>query len=241
MVGFNLARNRNADGGDDSDPYRLRKVQGSPNNNWLELQLNDDFDESFRIYGNSCAGFGCGEYSQNLYHSFDASGHAYHRGNVGIGFLNPKSKLVVYDAGNVGSNQLELRTNHLRNPDRYFMKNIIAGSGTGDMTFYLRHDGQMFVDGNIGIGIYDPKNKLDVNGSIHAKEVKVDMSGWADYVFKKGYNLPALDAVEKHIAEKGHLPGIPSEKEVVENGISLGDMNRKLLQKIEELTLYSIE
>ncbi|MFQ6603188.1 hypothetical protein [Flavobacterium sp. C3NV] len=95
--------------------------------------------------------------------------------------------------------------------------------------------------GNVGIGTINPTNKLDVNGTIHSKEVKVDMEGWSDFVFKKEYNLPTLEEVEKHIAEKGHLENIPSEEEVLKNGISLGEMNAKLLQKIEEMTLYMIE
>ncbi|MNG14892.1 hypothetical protein D3C84_986840 [compost metagenome] len=53
--------------------------------------------------------------------------------------------------------------------------------------------------------------------------------------------MPTLQEVEKHINEKGHLENIPSEEEVLENGINLGEMNAKLLQKIEELTLYTIE
>ena len=97
------------------------------------------------------------------------------------------------------------------------------------------------LNGNIGIGIINPANKLDVNGTIHSKEVKVDMNGWSDFVFKKEYNLPTLEEVEKHINEKGHLKDIPSEEEVLKNGISLGEMNTKLLQKIEEMTLYIIE
>ncbi|MEN2416230.1 hypothetical protein [Flavobacterium mesophilum] len=95
--------------------------------------------------------------------------------------------------------------------------------------------------GNIGIGIINPNNKLDVNGTIHSKEVKVDMNGWSDFVFTKDYTLPTLQEVEKHIAEKGHLENIPSEEEVLKSGINLGEMNSKLLQKIEELTLYAIE
>jgi hypothetical protein len=95
--------------------------------------------------------------------------------------------------------------------------------------------------GNLGIGTLTPTNKLDVNGTIHSKEVKVDMIGWSDFVFKKEYNLPTLEEVEKHINEKGHLENIPSEAEVLKNGINLGEMNAKLLQKIEELTLYMIE
>ncbi|WP_203418286.1 hypothetical protein [Flavobacterium sharifuzzamanii] len=96
-------------------------------------------------------------------------------------------------------------------------------------------------NGNVGIGQTNPNNKLDVNGTIHSKEVKVDMTGWSDFVFKKEYDLPTLEQVEKHIVEKGHLENIPSEEEVLKNGINLGEMNAKLLQKIEELTLYIIE
>lgn len=96
-------------------------------------------------------------------------------------------------------------------------------------------------NGNVGIGILKPSNKLDVNGTIRSTEVKVTLDGWSDFVFKKDYKLPTLEEVEKHIAEKGHLENIPSEEEVLKNGISLGDMNAKLLQKIEELTLYMIE
>ncbi|MEZ0180597.1 hypothetical protein AB9T89_00015 [Flavobacterium oncorhynchi] len=96
-------------------------------------------------------------------------------------------------------------------------------------------------NGNVGIGTQKPTNKLDVNGTIHSKEVKVDMNGWSDFVFKKDYNLPTLEEVEKHIAEKGHLENIPSEKEVLKDGINLGEMNAKLLQKIEEMTLYMID
>ncbi|GAA3773398.1 hypothetical protein [Flavobacterium ginsengiterrae] len=96
-------------------------------------------------------------------------------------------------------------------------------------------------NGNVGIGQANPTNKLDVKGTIHSKEVKVDMAGWSDFVFKKEYNLATLEEVEKHIAEKGHLENIPSEQEVLKNGINLGEMNAKLLQKIEELTLHMIE
>lgn len=95
--------------------------------------------------------------------------------------------------------------------------------------------------GNVGIGTLNPDSKLAVNGTIHSREVKVDMTGWSDFVFKKEYNLPTLEQVEKHISEKGHLENIPSEEEVLKNGINLGEMNAKLLQKIEELTLYMIE
>jgi len=95
--------------------------------------------------------------------------------------------------------------------------------------------------GNVGVGTTDPGTwRLAVNGNIRAKEVKVETS-WSDFVFEANYDLPSLEEVEKHINEKGHLKDIPSAREVAENGILLGEMDAKLLQKIEELTLYVIE
>ena len=95
----------------------------------------------------------------------------------------------------------------------------------------------------VGIGTTDfsGNHKLRVEGSIGAREIKVEAIGWSDFVFAKDYDLRTLAEVEKHITEHGHLPEIPSEAEVTENGINLGEMNAKLLQKIEELTLYLIE
>lgn len=81
---------------------------------------------------------------------------------------------------------------------------------------------------------------LSVNGNVRADRVKV-YNTWADYVFEDSYKLPTLEEVEKHIKEKGHLIDIPSAKEVEAKGIDLGDMNRLLMQKVEELTLYMIE
>ena len=97
-----------------------------------------------------------------------------------------------------------------------------------------------FFDGNVGIGTDDTKGwKFAVNGKIRAKEIKVE-ANWSDFVFLDNYKLPTLKEVENHIKEKGHLKDIPSAKEVEENGIFLGEIESKLLQKIEELTLYTI-
>jgi len=92
----------------------------------------------------------------------------------------------------------------------------------------------------VGIGTATPAYKLDVNGTIRAKEVIIETS-WADFVFDKDYALPTLDEVKAHIDTHKHLPGIPSEAEVKENGVGLADITTKLLQKVEELTLYVIQ
>lgn len=96
-------------------------------------------------------------------------------------------------------------------------------------------------NGNVGIGTTTPSNKLEVNGTIRSKEVKVEASPWPDYVFKDSYKLPSLKEVKSYINKNKHLPDVPSAKEVESDGVKLGEMNAILLKKIEELTLYQIQ
>ncbi len=96
-------------------------------------------------------------------------------------------------------------------------------------------------EGNVGIGTTNPTNKFEVNGTIRSKEVIVEATGWPDYVFEADYDLPTLAEIEAYINTHKHLPGVPSAKQVEENGLTLGEMNALLLKKIEELTLHTIE
>lgn len=99
-------------------------------------------------------------------------------------------------------------------------------------------------NGNVGIGVDNPLAKLSVDGLICAKEIRVSLSGapcWPDYVFDANYSLISLNELEKFISINKHLPNIPSATEVEKNGVNLGEMNRVLLQKIEEMTLYIIQ
>jgi len=97
-------------------------------------------------------------------------------------------------------------------------------------------------NGKVGIGTFNPDSELTVNGTAHAKEVKVDLTVTGpDYVFEKSYALPALESVKTYIDQNKHLPEVPSAKEMEANGINLSEMNMLLLKKVEELTLYVIE
>lgn len=123
----------------------------------------------------------------------------------------------------------------------------LAVTATGGLKFQTNGDWQndkmtILPNGSVGIGTENPDAnfKLSVNGSIRSKEVKVE-ANWSDFVFYDNYELRTLEEVEEHIAENGHLPEIPSEAEVTENGVNLGEMDAKLLLKIEELTLYMID
>lgn len=82
---------------------------------------------------------------------------------------------------------------------------------------------------------------LRVNGKIDANEVKISLNHWNDYVFHDDYKLMPLSELELFVSTNKHLPEIPSEKEVIENGVNIGEINALLLKKIEELTLYIID
>lgn len=138
---------------------------------------------------------------------------------------------------------------HMPKPD----SRLIIG-GTGD---YLYSEGYKLVvkDGNAKVGGEltlqnqltiesggaDVKGDVTVAGKILAREVKVDITAGADFVFESGYGLRPLREVEEFVTLNGHLPEIATAREMEENGLDLGAMNIKLLQKIEELTLYIIE
>lgn len=113
-----------------------------------------------------------------------------------------------------------------------------------DTRFYVNNSEKMRIatNGNVAIGSTNTSEdfKLSVKGKVRADEVTV-YTDWADYVFAPDYNLKPIEEVNSFIKENNHLPDVPSEKEVLENGVEVGEMNKILLQKIEELTLYVIE
>jgi hypothetical protein len=167
------------------------------------------------------------------------------------------------------------RENETTNWGTYFSfrtRNTATIGNTNDLTERLR----IMADGNIGIGISSPSEKLQVAGNAKidgnitssgtvqigtittfpagfklaiagnmiAEQVKVKKSvsgAWPDFVFANEYKLPTLNSIEQYVNENKHLPEIPSAREVEKDGQDLGEMNRLLLKKVEELTLYMIE
>jgi len=101
---------------------------------------------------------------------------------------------------------------------------------------------RILANGAVGIGTSAPGSYLlSVNGDIHAKQVNIDLTGWPDYVFKSDYKLTALSSVQAYIDANHHLPDVPTEQDIKQNGLNLGEMNKILVKKIEELTLYLLE
>ena len=103
----------------------------------------------------------------------------------------------------------------------------------------IAKNGQVIIGGKTATN--HPDALMHVNGKIATKQLVVTQSPWADYVFAPDYKLRSLEEVENHIKAKGHLPGVVSATEVAENGVDIGTNQAKLLEKVEELTLYIIE
>jgi hypothetical protein len=182
-------------------------------------------------------------------------------GNIGIGNGAPNEKLSV-----IGNIHIPLQSSigFLSSQDKFNYDNKIVGnyslgwcndswfagapsgylSAFGGLKIFTNSTMQFAVtyNGNVGIGTATPDAKLAVKGTIHAQEVRVDLSvPGPDYVFEEIYNLPSLADTETYIKQNKHLPEVPSACEMEENGINLSEMNMILLKKVEELTLYVIE
>ncbi|MFY7671969.1 hypothetical protein ACOSP6_12860 [Tenacibaculum sp. MEBiC06402] len=176
-------------------------------------------------------------------------------GRVGIGTTDPtEAKLVVKHSSNAGlsGNKTGAIAIVGRNTE-------LAMGASADMNgaswIQTRHSLSAYpnaayrlalnpLGGNVGIGTTDIPSgfKLAVAGKMISEEVTVKLqSTWPDYVFANDYQLSTLEEVEEQITKNGHLANIPSAVEVEKNGIELGEMNKKLLEKIEELTLYTIQ
>src|SRR5690606_21572868 len=121
-----------------------------------------------------------------------------------------------------------------------------GGGGTGQSNITdldMKNSVKLFIhrDGNVGIGTFAVNGaKLSVEGIIRARRVLVNADPWADYVFEPTYQLMTINQLEEYITTNKHLPNMPTANEVEAKGVDLGEINRVLVEKVEELTLYII-
>ncbi|MFH2141212.1 MAG: hypothetical protein ABIJ97_02225, partial [Bacteroidota bacterium] len=169
-------------------------------------------------------------------------------GNVGIGTFSPSEaleingKLKITDAwrgiqlddSGQGGHRFDFIVSH----DNTIGTN--GGFGIADKTASDVYRLTITNDGNVGIGTSYPQNELDVNGVIRCKEYIVELDNWFDNVFETDYKLMPLNQLSEFVLTNRHLPDIPTEAEVLNNGVEMGNFNALLLKKIEELTLYII-
>jgi hypothetical protein len=212
-------------------------------------------------YANATGGY-YGTLTNHPLYLFSQTGNAsialLQNGNVGMGTVTPAARLNLLSNSATGFPQLLLeetdndyarisfRTNNAANSGANFWS--IAGYNNNTraserLNFYNAAVGDVMSlsgNGNVGIGTSNPTYKLSVNGTIQTKEVRVQ-TGWADFVFEEEYQLNPLADVEKFIRANKHLPNIPSAKEIQIDGLALGEIQTKMMQKIEELTLYLIK
>ncbi len=184
--------------------------------------------------------------------------------------IKGSGKLMVTNAIYSGSGNLELRSTESSGSNINLFDHNASGNSTGSIVltarmpssssskggriaFVTNQNGNMLErmsiekDGKVHIG--DRINltnsgvpvRLTVDGAINSREVRVTQTGWADFVFAENYDLPSLSDISSFIATYRHLPGVPSEAEILRDGNDLAATDAILLQKIEELTLYVIQ
>lgn len=173
---------------------------------------------------------------------------------AGIGTINPEVELHVYDPGftyvkvesGIGNDAIiQLTDNPSGTADSSW---TIRNDGSFDNRFQLRYNNSSKLvltrAGNMAIGTSTPANgyRLSIDGKIIAEELRVQTSAaWPDYVFNHDYDLMPLEILDQSIKENGHLPGIPKAEVIDAEGFDTGEMQRKMMEKIEELTLYLID
>ena len=167
-------------------------------------------------------------------------------GKVGIGTETPTTELTVNgDISITTERYIQFGQSYSKIFESSTDKLVVQGHNGIKFQSYNGSTQTLYTDiftnyGKVGIGTESPNYELDVIGTIRSQEIKVDLDG-ADFVFEEDYDLRTLEEVESFVKENKHLPEIEPAAEMEEKGTDLGELNTKLLQKIEELTLYMIE
>lgn len=227
--------------------HETGKNSSGSNNTFIGYRSGRYFDDGNQnIFIGSLSGEQAIDNSNNVFIGYSAARYNNGQNNTIIGNeagLNNDNNYNVflgYRAGynEQGSNKLYIENSSSSTP-------LIWGDFSTE---------KLKFNGTVGIGLYSNSfptmagtvdvsdYKLIVEDGILTEQVRVMLkTDWADYVFEESYKLPSLEEVEKYIEENGHLPNTPSAKEVEESGIELGEITKIQQEKIEELTLYTIQ
>ena len=245
-----------------TSPLTTLNVSGG---NWDLATTNGDFaigNSTYRLkFGIATAGLGAGDAriyttggtNRTILGSNATDILAITPTGVGVGTITPSGKLHIEHDGTDLNPHIRIHATGLysrinwstnTNANTWVAQSYLESATAADNYWRLEYGGgsRLYVagNGNIGIGTSTPDNKLDVLGVIRANEVIVE-TGWADYVFQDDYKLKPLSEVEAFIKENKHLPSVPSAVKIQDKGAHVAELMTKMMEKTEELTLYSIE
>jgi hypothetical protein len=248
-----------------TDPYSIYSYTNKNTTSSVYGLYSNAYNYSGNIYG--IYSYVSGQTGKKWAGYFYGGDVAVMSGNMGIGVDNPQGILQVrgtydnswiYFCSNAGMSSTKYKPKV--NFGMAFTWNYSGGNGESIINYssavgssprldFTSFDGTNLTtemtlkNGRLGIGTTTPDQALTVKGKIHTNEVIIDVLYpiVPDFVFHPSYNLMPLHEVEQYVKTNNHLPEIPSAAEVSKNGLSIGEMQNKLLQKIEELTLYVIE
>lgn len=192
-----------------------------------------------------------------------ASAHIWANGSMSIGAdMNTFSKLNIVNTNRTAAIQVRTSGNtqayqrllffEYDNTDTKIME--VVNTSTGTTPFVLKSNGAMDIhngttqifhlgtEGSLELRSGSLQTfKVETNGMIRGRRMKLDLNTWADYVFEPGYELMPLSEVETFVKKEKHLPHVPAEQELKAEGADVMELNKILMEKVEELTLYLIQ
>lgn len=228
--------------------HETGKNSSGSNNTFIGYRSGRYFDDGNQnVFIGSLAGEQAIDNSNNTFMGYSAARHNNGSNNTIIGheagLNNDNGYNNIFLGYRAGYNE--------EGRDKLYIEN---SSSSTPLIWGDFNDEELKFNGKVGVGLYSndfpistsgynvEEYMLIVKGGVLATEVRVaSVAYWADYVFDKNYELSSLEEVENYIQENGHLPNTPSAKEVEENGIELGEITKIQQEKIEELTLYTIQ